>query len=216
MEFTLALLDEATGSLLVNDELGLERLDIDSSENVGCARPLSVSQSIKALRPSSMTARINGFWHDDLMVGPGRRSVVRFQGCPIRCVGCWVPETHDENGGSDMDIAALADELLDSHERDGVTILGGEPFAQPAALARLLVELRNRQPNVSIVVYSGYALEALKVRLEAQGYSFILELIGMLVDGPYVRSRAHSLDCGCDDETQRWTGSCNQKVRHLQ
>ena len=215
MEFTLALLDEATGNLLVNDELGLERLDIGAAESVGCARPRSISQGIKALRSSSMTARINGFWHDDLMVGPGRRSVVRFQGCPIRCVGCWVPETHDENAGYDEPIDRLADTLLSS-EHDGVTILGGEPFAQPAALARLLVELRSREPNVSIVVYSGYTLEALKVRLESQGYSFVLELIGVLVDGPYVRSRAHSLDCGCDDETQRWTGSCNQSVRHLQ
>jgi len=213
MEFTLALLDEATGNLLVNDELGLERLDIGSSESVGCARPSSISQDIKPLRPSSMTARINGFWHDDLMVGPGRRSVVRFQGCPIRCVGCWVPETHDENGGVDIDIDALANELLDWHERDGVTILGGEPFAQPEALLALMMALHERGCT-DIVVYSGFTMEALSTRRN-MAIDIVLALASMLVDGPYVRSRAHSLDCGCDDETQRFSGSCNQKVRRL-
>jgi anaerobic ribonucleoside-triphosphate reductase activating protein len=41
---------------------------------------------------------------------------------------------------------------------EGLTVSGGEPFEQPAALHALLAEVR-RESNVDVLVYSGYAFE---------------------------------------------------------
>jgi anaerobic ribonucleoside-triphosphate reductase activating protein len=91
--------------------------------------------------------------------------VLRVQGCPIHCPGCYVPETWDADGGKDLSIEDAARTLLDpDFPRDGVTILGGEPFAQPEALARLIDALRTIQPDVHILCYSGYTYESLSRR----------------------------------------------------
>ena len=38
--------------------------------------------------------------------GPGPRTTVFLQGCPLRCICCHNPDTWDENGGKDIDIIA--------------------------------------------------------------------------------------------------------------
>lgn len=104
--------------------------------------------------------------------------------------------------------AKLAELLLDpGFERDGVTILGGEPFAQVAGLLTLIKSLRSKNcPH--IVCYSGYTFEALRAR--AAGDPLIaacLDEIDVLIDGPFVQSLAG--DAGL------WTGSGNQRVIDL-
>ncbi len=47
----------------------------------------------------------------------------------------------------------------------GITVSGGEPFEQFAALLALLGELRQRS-RADILVYSGYPLEHLHAQLE--------------------------------------------------
>ena len=74
--------------------------------------------------------------------GPGMRCVIFFQGCPLRCLYCQNPDTQCFEGGRDMSIA----ELMRTIERTrpyfgpegGVTLSGGEPLAQPEAVAKLL------------------------------------------------------------------------------
>jgi anaerobic ribonucleoside-triphosphate reductase activating protein len=218
-ELTIGFIDDATGTVLLDDEIehgaqeDLTEL-LGQPQGVGCARPLSVNIP-PAETSFCPTARISGYWHDDLMVGPGRRSVVRFQGCPIRCIGCWVPETHDENGGYVVGIDQMSEALLDpSHDRDGVTILGGEPFAQPHALWHLVAKLA--ASDTHIAVYSGYTLARLERMAETDtDIGCVLVCIDMLIDGPYVAALKHSATCGCSDETRRYTGSCNQKVRDM-
>ena len=58
----------------------------------------------------------------------------------------------------------LVRRLLAEHGvgRDGVTVLGGEPMAQPGGLAALLGRLKER--GMHTVVYTGYTLEALATR----------------------------------------------------
>ncbi len=85
---------------------------------------------------------------------------------------------------------------------DGITILGGEPFAQKRALAQLTEELTRLDEH--IVVYSGYTYEQL-ARRAASHYDveYVLDHIDILIDGQYF---SHRLPGG------PWTGSGNQRV----
>ena len=57
---------------------------------VACAAPIEV-QTLTPASPAEMTdgdyVRIAGYWHGSLIEGPGRRTIVKLQGCPIRCGG---------------------------------------------------------------------------------------------------------------------------------
>ena len=95
-----------------------------------------------------MTAgRVSAFQSMGAVDGPGVRSVVFLQGCPLRCAYCHNPETWSAEGG----IEASAGELLKKIERmrpfiknGGVTLSGGEPLAQAAFAAELMRSLRAR------------------------------------------------------------------------
>jgi hypothetical protein len=83
-------IDRSTGNLVV-EGLTLEEVSALGGDLAGrvaelnCGRPLS-----DQLAPANQMlplVRIAGVYHGSLVDGPGRRSVVRFQGCPIRCPG---------------------------------------------------------------------------------------------------------------------------------
>jgi anaerobic ribonucleoside-triphosphate reductase activating protein len=216
-EFVL-LVDTATGALLVEgpDQLSRQIRDVletlmGPTQTIGCAAPTDV----RTLAPASDDeiaqtdcVRIAGFWHDSLIEGPGRRTVVKLQGCPIRCHRCITPETWGSDGGFVVPVERLVDVLLDpAFDRDGITILGGEPFFQPKALLALVGELRSRGCE-HILCYSGYTYEALRLRAEGEpAIGAVLDEIDMLIDGPYVASLADGAD--------PWTGSANQRVLTL-
>jgi len=209
------IVDELRGAILVEDNRDLsadaiEQLQthLGEGQEIGCARPLEI---IKPPAISSeeqienVCVRIAGYYHDSLTEGPGRRSSVLFQFCPLRCKGCYVPHLHDAAGGVLISARRLADLLLDENfERDGVTILGGEPFAQPDGLLALVRELRSKDcPH--IVCYSGYTLEALREKAVNQSsIAPVLSEIDILIDGAYVESEASGAGL--------WTGSGNQRV----
>ncbi len=175
---------------------------------VGCARPPVVlpppavpSQELA----TQVCLRIAGYYHNALMEGPGRRSSALVQSCPIACDFCWVPHLHDPQGGALVPVARLAAALLDpAYERDGVSLLGGEPFAQPDGLLALVRALRECG-CVHILCYSGYTYAALRRRARRQpAIGTVLDEIDMLIDGPYVKDLA--------DSAGPWTGSGNQRV----
>lgn len=213
------IIDELTGTLLVEDTAHLganirEQLTthLGEKQEMGCARPLVVlpppAVSMKE-EAKSVCVRINGYYHNSLCEGPGRRSSVLFQSCPLRCKGCWVTHLHSENAGELVPVTRLAAELLDpNYERDGISILGGEPFAQPDGLLALVKELRQKGCR-HILCYSGYTYEALcEKATKQQSVSAVLNDIDILIDGAYVESLA--------DEAGEWTGSGNQRVIDLQ
>jgi hypothetical protein len=82
------------------------------------------------------------------------------------CAGCYVPETHDPRGGVALPVTQVRDLLLaaDGAPRDGISVVGGEPFAQPEAVHALLQLCRPWVPHIT--VYSGYTLAALLRRME--------------------------------------------------
>src|SRR5450432_977779 len=65
--------------------------------------------------------------------GPGRRFALWFQGCPLRCPGCCNPEMLPFAGGTPMPLADVVAQLRAANGIEGITLLGGEPFAHAAA-----------------------------------------------------------------------------------
>ncbi len=103
----------------------------------------------------------------------------------LKITCCYVPETHDPHGGAPLGIEDAVACLVDpmGEPRDGVTVCGGEPFAQVQELVRLLERLKSLK--IHTVVYSGYTLEALANRSEPEVRS-ALTLMDVLIDGPFV------------------------------
>ena len=140
--------------------------------------------------------------------GPGLRFAVWFQGCPLRCPGCCNPEFLPFSGGvltpvADL-VARLNDQLKATPQLEGVSLLGGEPFAHAAAGAALAAEARRL--GLSVMIYSGYTLEAIHA-LRDEEVDRLLALTDLLVDGPYVREQP--------DTARRWVGSTNQRLHFL-
>lgn len=134
--------------------------------------------------------------------GPGKRFALWFQGCPLRCPGCCNPEFLPFTGGESRTLDSLVEELKQAqaeHGIEGITLLGGEPFAHAepaAALARAAREL-----ELSVMVFTGYTLEELKPAEP------LLHLTDILVDGPFLRDQP--------DAQRRWIGSTNQRIHFL-
>jgi len=209
------IVDELRGTILVEDNQDYRsdathhlRSVLGEAKEIACARPLEiikppvVSPEETAEKPS---VRIAGYYHNSLTEGPGRRSSVLFQFCPLKCKGCYVSQLHNKESGAVVPVKKLAESLLDSNfERDGVTILGGEPFAQVDGLLTLVKELR-KQGCSHIVCYSGYSLEALLEKSAKQSAIVaVLNEIDILIDGAYIESLAGGAGL--------WTGSSNQRV----
>ncbi|HET7462572.1 MAG TPA: 4Fe-4S single cluster domain-containing protein [Longimicrobium sp.] len=134
------------------------------------------------------------------VLGPGERAVVWVQGCSLHCRGCMVPETWSPAGGRAVEVAELAREILAVAPLDGVTVSGGEPMEQPGAVAELLAEVR--AAGKTVWVYSGYTLEELLARQDAE-VDRVLSLADVLVDGRYEQARP---------EGSGYRGSANQRL----
>lgn len=149
-----------------------------------------------------MKLRLHAFEPVSRANGPGLRAVVWFQGCTLRCPGCFNPGTHDPKGGNDSDTETLAAEISTLATRiEGISISGGEPFQQPEALLDLLTRLTGS--HLSRLVFTGYALQ--EVESIPLGRT-ILAQIDLLIAGRY--------DASC--RTNRGlVGSANQQIHLL-
>ena len=205
------LIDKATGRLTVEGLKPSEAQTLTSNflseaQSVNCARPINEPPlKIARLQRATLepTLRVYRIYHHSVVEGPGRRSVVQLQGCNRFCVGCYVPETFDPNGGVELTINETVDLLLDERgaPRDGMTVLGGEPFLQAKGLALLLRELKKRE--IHITLYTGYTLEEL-LALDEPEVSEALVHTDILIDGPFIAS----LTKGAGE----WRGSTNQRI----
>jgi anaerobic ribonucleoside-triphosphate reductase activating protein len=137
--------------------------------------------------------------------GPGARFAVWVQGCAIRCLGCCNPHMFDAEGGEAIEPEDLLTRLDEVRGRvEGVTLLGGEPFEQAAALVPFVRGARER--GLSVVAFSGHLIEALR-RDRPPGARELLDGVDLLVDGPFVASLPES--------RRRWAGSDNQEFHFL-
>lgn len=186
--------------------------DFGNRVNLNCAKPAEKERYLPVLHIGSTKQAWPDFdpfsiwlyriYYNSVVDGPGRRSVVSVSGCSIRCPGCTVPQTHSSGNGQLTPISLIVEEVLAHREgHDGVTILGGEPFDQPEAVAELVSRLKNH--GLHITVYSGFTLEQLIDRkLPAIGY--ILTHIDLLIDGPFIMDMR--------DGSGEYRGSRNQRI----
>lgn len=187
-------------------------LDLGSRLNLNCAKPLDRSQRDLPIlqgqhapvptESDRFSILLYRLYHNSVVDGPGRRTVVQTAGCSIQCVGCHVPQTHDESNGKLISISSIVDEIVANRdEQDGVTILGGEPFDQAASVAELVSRLKRYSFHMTI--YSGYTLEALIDRKDSN-IDYILTHTDLLIDGPFVREL-------CEGAGE-YRGSRNQRI----
>ncbi len=149
------------------------------------------------------TMRLYGLVTDSIVDGAGFRTAIFTQGCPHRCEGCHNPESHDFNGGKEWSLDEIEAKFTGNPLLDGITLSGGEPFAQPAACAELA--RRAHAKGLNVWAYSGYTYEKLLEMAETDAdVRGLLDELDVLVDGPFLLDQ-RSLDL-------LFCGSRNQRV----
>ena len=139
--------------------------------------------------------------------GPGRRFALWFQGCPLRCPGCCNPEYLPFDGGAESTVGEIVSLLEKAREEtgvEGITLLGGEPFAHAAPAAALASAAHER--GLSVMAFTGFTLEQLREQADPHVAALLTD-IDILVDGPYLREQP--------DTERRWIGSTNQRIHFL-
>jgi len=126
--------------------------------------------------------RIAGCTNDSIVDGPGLRYTIFTQGCPHNCKGCHNPGTHDANCGKLINIEKIVDEVKKNPLLDGITLSGGEPFAQAEVAGKLAKKVK-QDLNLSVITYTGYLFENL---LKDEKNKELLENTDILIDGPFV------------------------------
>lgn len=134
--------------------------------------------------------------------GPGERFALWFQGCPLRCPGCCNPEFLPFAGGEDLSVEEVTAQF--PRDVEGISLLGGEPFAHAADASKIAAFARGR--NLGVMVYSGFTLEELRANPDP-AVAELLALTDLLVDGPYDRTQP--------ELSRRWIGSANQQLHFL-
>jgi anaerobic ribonucleoside-triphosphate reductase activating protein len=151
-----------------------------------------------------MKISVNKAHYPVTVLGPGKRIGIWLQGCRIHCKGCVSQDTWSSEPGHDMTVARLMSwcRQVAKDGVDGITISGGEPFDQPAALSALLDAIHFwRQESgleLDILCYSGYPLASLQKK-----HSKILTKIDALIPEPYIDAQPPEL---------AWRGSANQPL----
>ena len=108
--------------------------------------------------------------------GPGIRGIIFFQGCVRHCHNCQNPETWDINGGEIVSIDELLSNIEAKCPYKRITISGGEPMLQIAALDELVQKLDDR--NYEIALYTSFSKEMIP--------DSILSRLTYIKTGPYI------------------------------
>ena len=155
--------------------------------------------------------RYSGIIRNDLAAAPGVSVSFFTQGCPHRCKGCHNPETWDFEGGKEFTPKVL-EEIYDALRANKVArsfcIMGGEPLCEENLFLTLLVlkEVRQHFPQVKTYLWTGYYYNDL-IRKSSPYIAQILDLVDVLIDGPYIESKR--------DITLPLRGSSNQSIINL-
>lgn len=137
----------------------------------------------------------------DIVDGNGVRVTLFVSGCSHRCKGCQNPESWNPSNGKDFtdDTIKELDSLLARDYVDGLTLSGGDPLfpANRDEILKLVKHLKNKLPNKTIWLYTGYDYDDIK-DLE------IINYVDIIVDGEFKLSKL--------DTTLPFRGSANQRV----
>lgn len=136
---------------------------------------------------------------DTMVDGPGFRTSIYCAGCRHACPGCHNPQSWDFDGGTAMTTEDIM-RVIEADPYANVTFTGGDPMYQPEGFAELAHAIRERTRK-TIWCYTGFTFEVL---LDNPRQRALLELIDVLVDGPFVKNLR--------DESLRFRGSRNQRL----
>ncbi len=150
-----------------------------------------------------LTVNVAGIKKESLIDGPGVSFVVFLQGCLQSCPGCHNPETRSLDGGYQVNIDELFEDISSSRGIDTVVLSGGEPFLQAEPLSFLAARLKKR--SYRMVVYSGYTFEQLSGSSSSNNaYLKLLQQTDILIDGPFMEEEK--------DLNLAFRGSKNQRI----
>lgn len=113
------------------------------------------------------------------------------------------PDSLAFDGGTQVSVENIAEQILNTPAIEGLTVSGGEPFVQADALGELLEMLKARR-NLGVIIYTGYLLTKLQEQaLFEASIGTVLAHTDLLIDGPYLSDK---------DDGLSLRGSWNQKV----
>ena len=129
---------------------------------------------------------LHAMWMRSRANGPGMRTVIWFQGCPLNCAGCFNPATHSIKPRQLMAEATLVEQIRARRDTiEGITLSGGEPMVQAEGLLSVLTGIR-AATSLSVVLFSGYTKQEI-IRM-ALGQA-VLDHVDVLIAGRYDASR---------------------------
>lgn len=148
---------------------------------------------------------------NDIANGPGVRVSLFVSGCTHHCKGCFNEETWNFKYGEPFTQKTEEQILkwLEPSYVSGLTVLGGEPmeFVNQKELLPFLKKVREIYPKKTIWCYTGYIYEKDLLGRMVPKWKItrdILELIDVLVDGPFIEEQK--------DITLLFRGSANQRL----
>ena len=141
-------------------------------------------------------------WNKTRALGPGNRFVIWTQGCCRRCYKCASPELQITGEGKIIDSEILANMICKEEGIDGITISGGEPMLQSQALMTTLNVVRERRPELTVILFTGFKVEELRMECQLS----LLEFVDVLIDGEYVDNL---------NDNRGLRGSSNQRIYFL-
>lgn len=141
---------------------------------------------------------------DNIVNGPGIRTILWTQGCRQHCKGCQNPETWSEESGVLVKLDDLKEQLLRIEGQQGITFCGGEPMLQAEPLTDLAQWCR-KVKKWDVWSFTGLTYNGL---LESNITTALINELDGLIDGPFILEKR-------DIVNYRWRGSSNQRILHL-
>lgn len=146
--------------------------------------------------------RVLDILEDTMVDGPGFRTSIYCAGCRHQCPGCHNPQSWAFDGGREMTTEQIM-KIIEADPYANVTFSGGDPMYQASGFAELAREIHKRT-NKDIWCYTGFTFESL-INPEQRE---LLELLDVLVDGPFIEKQR--------DTDLLFRGSSNQRLIDVQ
>ena len=140
---------------------------------------------------------------DTTVDGPGFRTTIYCAGCAHKCEKCQNKHSWNFDQGRDVSTDELM-QVITNDDIANVTFSGGDPMYQAEGFTELARAIKSCTKK-NIWCYTGFTFEAL---LKMPKQRALLELIDVLVDGPFVDS--------LKDPDLLFRGSSNQRLIDVQ
>lgn len=116
---------------------------------------MKLSQEHSTTKSNQLIGFVHSIESLGTLDGPGLRTVVFLQGCPLKCKYCHNIDCGTPKVGKEYSIDELVDEVTKyqpywGDKYGGVTISGGEPTFQPDFLEEFTKELSNKGVHVTL------------------------------------------------------------------